>query len=494
MSKEVLLLVKSLSDTKGIDQDVAFQALEAALVMATKKRYGADWDVVVKVDRESGEYTTTRRISIVSDGDYLIEGAELNITEALAQGMQVKVGDVLESQIESVSFGRIDAQAAKHIILQKIREAERLEVVHIFADKVGQLFTAVVKKVTREWLLLDLGFSAEGLLQRSEMLQTDAFRIGDRVRAYLYDVHYEPRGPQLFFSRTQPGMLTELFRIEVPEIGEQIIQVMAAARDPGIRAKIAVKTNDGRIDPIGACIGMRGSRVQAVSNELGGERVDIVLWDDNPAQLVINAMAPAEIQSIVVDENLHSIDIAVKPEQLSQAIGRNGQNVRLASELTGWALNVMTPDEIEAKAAVEQGSYQDFFAEKLNLEEEIAAILVREGFTTLEEVAYVSLEDMLAIEEFDEDIVAALRERALEAIAHEAEVRKSIVKPAADLLTMAGMTEELAYRLAENGVITMEDLAELAIDDLVDIDSKLSTEHASQLIMKAREPWFAGDK
>jgi N utilization substance protein A len=352
----------------------------------------------------------------------------------------------------------------------------------------------VVKKVTREWLLLDLGFSAEGLLQRSEMLQTDAFRIGDRVRAYLYDVHYEPRGPQLFFSRTQSGMLTELFRIEVPEIGEQIIEVMAAARDPGIRAKIAVKTNDGRIDPIGACIGMRGSRVQAVSNELGGERVDIVLWDDNPAQLVINAMAPAEIQSIVVDENLHSIDIAVKPEQLSQAIGRNGQNVRLASELTGWTLNVMTPDEIEAKAVVEQGSYQDFFAEKLNLEEEIAAILVREGFTTLEEVAYVSLEDMLAIEEFDEDIVAALRERALEAIAHEAEVRKSIVKPAADLLTMAGMTEELAYRLAENGIITMEDLAELAIDDLVEIDVNLSAEHAAQLIMKAREPWFVSDK
>ncbi len=494
MSKEVLLLVKSLSDTKGIDQNIAFQALEAALVMATKKRYGADWDVVVKVDRESGEYTTTRRVTIVADEDYLIEGAQLNITEALAQGLQVKIGDVIESPLESVSFGRIDAQAAKHIILQKIREAERQEVVNIFSERVGQLFTAVVKKVTREWLLLDLGFNAEGLLQRSEMLPTDAFRIGDRVRAYLYDVHYEPRGPQLFFSRTRPGMLMELFRIEVPEIGEQIIEVMAAARDPGVRAKIAVKTNDGRIDPIGACIGMRGSRVQAVSNELGGERVDIVLWDDNPAQLVINAMAPAEIESIVVDENLHSIDIAVKQEQLSQAIGRNGQNVRLATELTGWTLNVMTQDEIEAKAVVEQGSYQEFFADKLNVEEEIAAILVREGFTTLEEVAYVALEDMLAIEEFDEDIVAALRERALEAIANEEAVRKSAVKPAADLLAMEGMTEELAYSLAAQGVITMEDLAELAVDDLVEIDANLSAERASQLIMKAREPWFTDDK
>lgn len=449
---------------------------------------------MVKVDRESGEHTTTRRITIVADEDYLIEGAQLNITEALAQGMQVKVGDVIESPLESVSFGRIDAQAAKHIILQKIREAERQEVVNIFADKVGQLFTAVIKKVTREWLLLDLGFNAEGLLQRSEMLPADAFRIGDRVRAYLYDVHYEARGPQLFFSRTRPGMLTELFRIEVPEIGEQIIEVMAAARDPGVRAKIAVKTNDGRIDPIGACIGMRGSRVQAVSNELGGERVDIVLWDDNPAQLVINAMAPAEIDSIVVDENLHSIDIAVKPEQLSQAIGRNGQNVRLATELTGWTLNVMTQDEIEAKAVVEQGSYQEFFANKLNVEEEIAAILVREGFTTLEEVAYVALEDMLAIEEFDEDIVAALRERALEAIANEEAMRKAAVKPAADLLTMDGMTEELAYSLAAQGIITMEDLAELAVDDLLEIDTSLSAERASQLIMKAREPWFVDDK
>lgn len=494
MSKEVLLLVKSLSDTKGIDQNIAFQALEAALVMATKKRYGADWDVVVKVDRESGEHTTKRRITIVADEDYLIEGAQLNITEALAQGLQVKVGDVIESPLESVSFGRIDAQAAKHIILQKIREAERQEVVNVFAERVGQLFTAVIKKVTREWLLLDLGFNAEGLLQRSEMLPTDAFRMGDRVRAYLYDVHYEPRGPQLFFSRTKPGMLMELFRIEVPEIGEQIIEVMAAARDPGVRAKIAVKTNDGRIDPIGACIGMRGSRVQAVSNELGGERVDIVLWDDNPAQLVINAMAPAEIESIVVDENLHSIDIAVKQEQLSQAIGRNGQNVRLATELTGWTLNVMTQDEIEAKAVVEQGSYQEFFADKLNVEEEIAAILVREGFTTLEEVAYVALEDMLSIEEFDEDIVAALRERALEAIANEEAVRKVAVKPAADLLTMDGMTEELAYSLAAQGVITMEDLAELAVDDLLEIDSSLNPERASQLIMKAREPWFNDDK
>ncbi len=494
MSKEILSLVKSLSDTKGIGPETAFEALEAALAMATKKRYGADWDVVVKVNRETGEATTTRRVTIVADEDYLIEGAQLNITEALAQGMQVKVGDVLESPLESVSFGRIDAQAAKQMILQKIREAERQEVVHIFGDKVGQLFTAVVKKVTREWLLLDLGFNAEGLLQRSEMLSTDAFRMGDRVRAYLYDVHYEPRGPQLFFSRTRPGMLTELFRIEVPEIGEQIIEVMAAARDPGVRAKIAVKTNDGRIDPIGACIGMRGSRVQAVSNELGGERVDIVLWDDNPAQLVINAMAPAEIESIVVDENLHSIDIAVKPEQLSQAIGRNGQNVRLATELTGWTLNVMTPDEIEAKAVVEQGSYQTFFAEKLNVEEDIAAILVREGFTTLEEVAYVALEDMLAIDEFDEDIVQALRERALEAIAHEEAENQSVVKPAADLLGMEGMTKDLAHRLAAQGIITMEDLAELAVDDLLEIDSHLGEERASQLIMKAREPWFQDNK
>ncbi len=494
MSKEVLLLVKSLSDTKGIDQELAFQALEAALVMATKKRYGADWNIIVSVDRESGESTTTRHLSIVADEDYLIEGEQLNITEALAQGLPAKVGEVLEIPLESVTFGRIDAQAAKQSILQKIREAERYEVVRSFTEKMGQLLTAVVKKVTREWVLLDLGFNAEGMLLRSEMLPTDAFRAGDRVRAYLYDVHFEARGPQLFLSRTRPGMLIELFRIEVPEVGEEVIEIMAASRDPGVRAKIAVKTNDGRIDPIGACIGMRGSRVQAVSNELGGERVDIVLWDDNPAQLVINAMAPAEIQSIVVDENLHSIDIAVNQDQLSQAIGRNGQNVRLASELMGWTLNVMTPEEVSAKSEGEQVSHIEFFAEKLNVEEDIAGILVREGFTTLEEVAYVAIADMLAIEEFDEDIVEALRERAIEAIASEEALRQSRAKPAADLRAMEGMTEDLAYRLAEAGIVNMEDLAELAVDDLLEIEANLSEERAGALILKAREPWFIGNQ
>lgn len=490
MSKEILLLVKSLSDTKGIEQEDAFEALEAALEVAAKKLYGsADWDVRVSVDRHSGSYRTFRRFTVVKDEEYFSENAELTQDMARERNPSINVGEVLEEEMESAAFGRIAAQAAKQIILQKVREAERKEVVKNYLDKVGTLVTGTVKKVTREHILMDLGDNSEALMLRQHILPGDAFRVGDRARAFLFDAHYEPRGPQLFLSRTHTGMLTELFRIEVPEIGEQVIEVKGAARDPGVRAKIAVKTNDGRIDPIGACVGMRGSRVQAVSGELGGERIDIILWDPNPAQLAINAMAPAEVESIVVDEEMHTIDIAVKEEQLSQAIGRSGQNVRLASELTGWTINVLSIDEAQKKSENELETYVRLFMDRLNVDQDMAEILAQEGFTSLEEVAYVPLHELLEIEEFDEDIVEELRNRAKEALEQlELEVKST----AQELLALEGMTEELATRLVAHDIKTVEDLAELAVDDLLEM-ADIDEELAARLIMKAREPWFETD-
>jgi len=496
MNKEILLVVEAVSNEKGVDKDVIFQAIEAALEMATKKRAGEDIDVKVTIDSRTGDYQTVRRWLVIEDTQFNEEEHNdlvfLTLSEAHKRQASLQAGDYFEEPMESVKFGRIAAQKAKQVIVQKVLEAERAQVVNAFKERLGTLVNGVVKKANREFVILDLGNNAEAVLLRSEMIPHEAMRTGDRVRAYLYEIRSDVKGPQMVVSRTRPEMLIELFKIEVPEIGEELIEIKGAARDPGSRAKIAVKTNDKRIDPIGACVGMRGSRVQAVSGELGGERVDIVLWDDNPAQLVINAMAPAEVASIVVDEDSHTMDIAVKEEQLSQAIGRNGQNVRLASELTGWKLNVMSEQQAQEKSAAEQESVSQLFKEKLGVDDEIAEILVSEGFTTLEEIAYVPIQEMLDIEGFDEELINLLRERAkgellTKAIAEEQTLEKA--EPAEDLLEMEGMDRHLAYVLANHGIITREDLAEQSVDDLLEI-SELDQETAAKLIMTARKPWF----
>jgi N utilization substance protein A len=490
MTKEILMVVDSVSNEKGVSREVIFQALEQALVAATKKKYNTDEiDLRVAINRKTGEYDTFRRWTVVPDEDHEIPAMQLAISDVEEKGL--KLGDVVEEQVPSIEFGRIAAQTAKQVIVQKVREAERALVVDAYRHRIGEILSGVVKKTTRDGLVLDLGGNAEAYLAREEMLPRESFRIGERVRAVLFAVNSEGRGSQLLISRTRPEMIIELFRIEVPEIGEEIIEIKGAARDPGVRAKISVKTNDQRIDPQGACIGMRGARVQAVSGELAGERVDIVLWDDNPAQYVINALQPAEVASIVIDEDAHSMDVAVEEEQLAMAIGRGGQNIRLASELTGWRLNVMTVAEAQAKQATESHQYIEAFMRDLDVDEDVAAVLVNEGFTSLEEVAYVPLEEMLGIEEFDEDIVNALRQRAKDALLTKALVseEKRGGEPAEDLLSMEGMDRQLAHELASRGIITMEDLAEQAIDDISDI-AGVNEERAAQLIMKAREPWF----
>ncbi len=489
MTKEILMVVDSVSNEKGVSREVIFQALEQALVAATKKKYNTDEiDLRVAIDRKTGEYDTFRRWTVVEDMDHEIPAMQLAISDVEPEGM--KLGDVREEQVPSIEFGRIAAQTAKQVIVQKVREAERALVVDAYRHRIGEILSGVVKKTTRDGLVLDLGGNAEAYLAREEMLPRETFRVGERVRAILFAVNAEGRGSQLLISRTRPEMIIELFRIEVPEIGEEIIEIKGAARDPGVRAKISVKTNDQRIDPQGACIGMRGARVQAVSGELAGERVDIVLWDDNPAQYVINALQPAEVASIVIDEDSHSMDVAVEEEQLAMAIGRGGQNIRLASELTQWRLNVMTVSDAQAKQESESHQYIEVFMRDLGVDEDIASILVNEGFTSLEEVAYVPLEEMLAIEDFDEDIVNALRQRAKDALLTKALVSEENSKePAEDLLNMEGMNRKLAFELAARGIVTMEDLAEQAIDDISDIDG-VGEEKAAQLIMKAREPWF----
>lgn len=495
MSKEILLVVDAVSNEKGVEKEIIFQAIEAALATATKKRHEGDIDVRVDIDRETGEYETFRRWTVIADEDFDVEIANqiLTVDEAKEYNPDAEVGDIIEEQLENVEFGRIAAQTAKQVIMQKVREAERAQVVEAYENRVGELVNGIVKRVERGNVILDLGNNAEGLISREEMIPREPVRSGDRLRGYLYEVRSEPRGPQLFISRVRPEFLIELFKLEVPEVGDQLIDILSAARDPGLRAKIAVRTNDQRIDPVGACVGMRGSRVQAVSGEIAGERVDIILWDDNPAQFVINAMSPAEVQSIVIDEDSHSMDVAVDEDQLSQAIGRGGQNVRLASELTGWELNVMTEAQAEEKNEAEAGKAQALFAEQLDVDDEVAAILVQEGFSTIEEVAYVPMEEMLEIEEFDEEIVEELRNRAKDVLLTRAIATEELLgdtKPADDLLGMEGMDESLAYTLASKNIITMEDLAEQSIDELMEIDG-MDEERAGALIMKAREPWFA---
>lgn len=492
MSKEILLVVESVSNEKGVPPEVIFEALETALATATKKRYESEVDIRVAINRTTGDYETFRRWTIVADEDFEFAGMHMTLDEGKEEDESLEIGDVWEEVVESVGFGRIAAQAAKQVIVLKVREAERIQMVEQYRDKMGTLISGTVKKTTRDSIIVDLGNNAEAILKKDQILPRENFRMGSHVRALLKEAVVDARGPQLMLSRTDPAMLVELFRIEVPEVSEEVIEIKGAARDPGSRAKIAVKTNDGRIDPVGACVGMRGARVQAVSGELGGERVDIVLYDESPVQYVINAMQPAEVASIVVDEDKGTMDIAVSEDNLAQAIGRGGQNVRLASELTGWVLNVMTEKDAAAKQQNEADRVAQQFIDKLDVDADLAALLVAEGFTSLEEIAYVPEEEMLAIEGFDADIVQQLRTRAKDQLLTQAIAQEEMlggVQPAEDLLIMEGMEQTLAYALAGRGVICMEDLAEQSIDDLLDIEG-MTEEKAGELIMTARKPWF----
>jgi N utilization substance protein A len=498
MSKEMLLVVDTVSNEKGVPKDVLFGAVEAALATATKKRYDDDAEFRVAIDRESGEYETFR-VWTVADPEALEEeeewnpAAQLTVEEARERDANLQLGDVIEEPVESVGFGRIAAQTAKQVIVQKVREAERAQVVEAYLPRVGELVNGTVKKLGRVSVIVDLGNNAEGLLTREHLIPRETFRVGDRLRALLLEVNPDNRGPQLMLTRTSPKMLIELFKLEVPEIAEDVIEIRGAARDPGSRAKIAVKTNDGRIDPVGACVGMRGSRVQAVSGELAGERIDIVLWDDNPAQLTVNAMAPAEVAAIVLDEDTHAMDIAVTEDNLAQAIGRGGQNVRLASDLVGWSLNIMTEEDAAAKQEEEAVRYIEEFMRALEVDEDVATVLVEEGFTSIDEVAYVPIEEMTAIEGFDEEIVEELRNRAKDALLTKAIASEELLgekEPADDLLNMEGMERRLAFQLASNDIITMEDLAELSVPDFIEIVPEVDEETAAALIMTARAPWF----
>jgi N utilization substance protein A len=510
MSKEILMVVEAVSNEKGVSADIIFEAIEAALASATKKRYDEDVDVRVEIDRLSGDYLTFRRWQIVpdegvpapedSEDQGLVEpdpARHLVFGEASVNDAGAELWSYIEEPLESEVFGRIAAQTAKQVIVQKVREAERAQVVDAYEDRVGELITGLVKRLERGNVILDLGGNAEAVILREELIPREAMRPGDRVRGYLSDVRSEPRGPQLFVSRTAPELLIELFRLEVPEIGEGLIDILGAARDPGSRAKIGVRTREARIDPVGACVGMRGSRVQAVSNELAGERVDIILWDENAAQYVINAMSPAEVVSIVVDEEKGAMDVAVGEEQLSQAIGRGGQNVRLASQLCGWDLNVMTEAQADEKSEAEIEALLGVFMKELDIDEEVATILCQEGFTSIEDVAYVSPDEMAQIAEFDADVVEELQARARDLLLTRAIASEEVLggtSPADDLFDVDGMTSDLAMVLAGAGVVSREDLAEQSVDELLEITTTIDQEAAGNLIMSARAVWFENDE
>jgi N utilization substance protein A len=494
VNKEILMVVDAVSNEKGVDKEVIFEALEAALASATRKKHGEELDVRVAIDRKTGDYDTFRRWKVFADESTELEvpERELRMDDAKEIDAAIEPGGFVEQPMESVAFGRIAAQQAKQVIVQKVREAERAQVVDAYKDRTGQLVSGVVKRVDRNGIYVDLGSNAEGFVPRTDMIPREQVKPQDRIKSFLKEVRSEPRGPQLFLTRTAPEFLIELFKLEVPEVGQGLIQILGAARDAGVRAKIAVKSNDPRIDPVGACVGMRGSRVQAVSNEIAGERVDIIPHDENPAQFVINAMSPAEVMSIVVDEDSHSMDIAVAEDKLSQAIGRGGQNIRLASQLTGWDLNVMTETDAEQKSESEAKELVQNFMKQLDVDEDVATILAQEGFSTIEEIAYVPQAELKSIQEFDEEIIKELRNRArdvllTQAIASEESLDQSM--PADDLLLLEGMSPDLALALARRGVRTREELAEQAVDDLADIDG-LEAEEAGKLIMKARAHWF----
>ncbi len=497
MSKDLMLVAEALSNEKGVEQQVVIEAIQSALESATRKKHGGNISVRVALDRNTGDYSTFRCWEIVEDDMFEDSECQISLSDASDRELNLKIGDTVEEPMESVEFGRISAQAAKHVIFQKVREAERKLILKEYTPRIGEIITGIVKRVTRDFLILDLGGIAEAILYRNEMLKQDIYRLGDRVRVVLYAVEEQEKGPQLFVSRTRASMLVELFKIEVPEIGENIIEVKGSARDAGHRAKISVKTNDGRIDPIGACVGMRGSRVQAVSGELGGERIDIILWNENPAQLVINAMAPAEVVSIVIDEDTHTMDLAVTEEQLSQAIGKSGQNVRLASELTGWTLNVMSVDEFNSKSESESFDVTELFKSKLDVDEDIAAVLADNGFTTIDEIAYIPEEELLNIEGFDIDTVKELRSRANDALLTSAlsvEDSKDNLIPSEDLLALEGLEENIAYNLTKHSIISLDDFADLSTDELLELVPEFERDFASELIMRAREHWFVDDK
>ncbi|SFP31050.1 transcription termination factor NusA [Ralstonia sp. NFACC01] len=491
MSREVLLLVDALAREKNVDKDVVFGALEAALASATKKRFEEDVDVRVAIDRESGEHETFRRWLVVPDDAGLQEpDKQILLFEAKEQDADIDVDDFVEEQIESVEFGRIGAQAAKQVILQRIRDAEREQILNDYLDRGEKVMTGTIKRADKKGLIVETG-RVEALLTRDQMIPKENLRTGDRVRAYILNVDRTARGPQIELSRTCPEFLIKLFENEVPEMEQGLLEIKAAARDPGVRAKIAVVAHDKRIDPIGTCVGVRGTRVTAVRNEVGGEAVDIVLWSEDPAQFVIGALAPAQVQSIVVDEEKHSMDVVVDEENLAVAIGRSGQNVRLASELTGWQINIMTPAESAQKQAEESSVVRQLFMAKLDVDEEVADILIEEGFSSLEEVAYVPLQEMLEIEAFDEDTVNELRNRARDVLlTMELAKEEKVEKVSQDLRDLEGLTPELIGKLAEGNIQTRDDLAELAVDELVEMTG-VDEEQAKALIMKAREHWFS---
>ncbi|TDR23351.1 transcription termination factor NusA [Marinicella litoralis] len=492
MSREILYVAEALSNEKGVSRDVIFEAIELALASATKKKHMKDMDVRVDIDRTTGKYDSFRRWTVVEDDEFESEDKEILLAEAKKTDADIEVGDVIEEQMDSVEFGRIAAQTAKQVILQKVREAEREQVVEMFEDRIGEVLSGIVKRVERGHVFIDVGSGIEAIVPREFGIPREKVKRGDRLKGLLVEVNRLNRGPILTLSRKSPDFMIELFKVEVPEISQGFLEIKGAARDPGHRAKIAVFSHDKKLDPIGACVGMRGSRVMSVANELGGERIDIILWDENPAQFMINAMSPAEIESIVVDEEKGSIDVAVNEAQLSQAIGRGGQNVRLASELTQWEINVLTTEQAEEKNEAEAMEFVREYEEKLDVDEDMAILLVQEGFSSIEEIAYVDEAELLNIDGFDEDLVEELRGRARDAlltqmIANEEKLESK--KPADDLLGLELMNDKLAYMLADKGIRTRDDLADLATDELLEL-IEMDEADASELIMEARKHWF----
>lgn len=487
--RELLLMVDALAREKNVPRDVVFAALESALASAMKKRYKDEVDIRVAISRDDGTYRGFRRWQVVPDGELDDHDLQIILTEARKQNPDIQLEDFIEEELEEIEFGRIGAQAAKQVILQKIRDAEREQIINDFLARGDSLLSGTIKRVDREGAIIESG-RIEARLPRDQMIPKENLRNGDRVRAWVSRINREGRGPQLFLSRTAPEFIMKLFELEVPEIEQGLLQILAAARDPGVRAKIAVHTSDSRVDPIGTCVGVRGSRVQAVTQELAGERVDIVLWSEDPAQFVIGALAPANVTSILVDEERHVMDVVVDEDNLALAIGTGGRNVRLASELTGWQINLMSAEESEKKQEDERAAIRAVFMERLDVDAEVADILIDEGFTGLEEIAYVPLEEMLEIEAFDGDTVNELRERARNALLTQAiATEEKLNETADDLLSLEGMDRELAVKLAEANVRTRDDLAELAVDELIEI-TDLDEERARALIMKAREHWF----
>ena len=497
MNKEILLVIENVSNEKNVSKDVIIDAIESALASAVVKKYRLDKKCLndikarVSINRETGEYTTFRKWEVVEEIIEDLEDQQILLEEAIKKNDELTIGDFYEEEVDSIEFGRIVAQTAKNVIVQKVREAERSRVVDLYLPKIGQLIFGIVKRVEKGNVFIDLGIPdkensvEEAMIMKDALIPRESIRPGDRLRGYLRDVQSELRGPQLYITRKAPEFLIELFKLEVPEVGQGLIEILGAARDPGLRAKISVKSNDPKLDAIGACVGMRGSRVQSVSNELGGERIDIIMWDEDPAKFVINAMSPAEVVSIIVDEEKKSMDIAVSEEQLSQAIGRGGQNVRLASELTGWDLNVMSKDDADNKTMEENQTLSALFMKELNVDQDVADVLAKEGFSSIDEVAFCSMEEFNSIEDFDIDLINELRKRALEIV----ETKKTKIKEENSLSNISGLSDEKIEILKNNEISDREDLADLSVDELLEM-VELSKEEAGKMIMEAREPWF----